>query len=733
MDYRKELNENQYKAVTSNAQYARVVAGAGSGKTRVLTYRLAYLVGEKNVDPRSIVAIAFTNKVAGEMKTRAINLLNNKGQGISVSTFHSFCARFLRQEIDCIGFPNSFLIMDEDDQEKLIKDIAVEDGFKRKDSIVSYTISFISYYKCVGMYPEDIPTKNIKSEADKKALKFFHEYENRKSKMYCLDFDDLLLKTIEILETNDFVRQKWQNRISNILVDEFQDTNDVQYKLIKLLLKPSTSLYVVGDPDQTIYTWRGANQDIIINFERDFPLAETIILNENYRSTKKILDCANKLIANNKKRVPKDLFTNNIGGEDVELISSFSREEEAHKIADKIEELHYRGVDYSKIAVLYRASYLTLPFENEFMQRRIPYRVFGGQKFFQRKEIKDVLAYFRILYNVKDDISFERIVNVPRRGFGDTSLDLLKAEKEELGLSYLEYISDIDKYETSLKPRHTTQLVLLNNKLNATRNKLKENEEAYPKILDDFIRDIGYYDYLQSEDDKAEERQENVKALFDNIIAFLKQNPSSTFDEYLENATLQSAQDEVDNNDQVSLMTVHVAKGLEYNYIFVVSFIEGVFPLARSLEENGPDGLEEERRLAYVAFTRAQKKLFVSYNSGYSFVMGSKGAPSRFVNEANLAKNNDMYYKQKPFSPFTDNNVSFDDIISQIQQDDAPKTNNIFDWRVGDIAYHDKFGKGIVTKVIDDTIIEVNFEECGRKNLVSTHPKLHRVEEGAKA
>ena len=238
---------------------------------------------------------------------------------------------------------------------------------------------------------------------------------------------------------------------------------------------------------------------------------------------------------------------------------------------------------------------------------------------------------------------------------------------------------------------------------------------------------------MQSEDDKAEERQENVKALFDNIIAFLKQNPSSTFDEYLENATLQSAQDEVDNNDQVSLMTVHVAKGLEYNYIFVVSFIEGVFPSARSLEENGPDGLEEERRLAYVAFTRAQKKLFVSYNSGYSFVMGSKGAPSRFVNEAKLAKKNDSYFKQNTFSPFADNNVSFDDIISQIQQDDAPKTNNIFDWQVGDIAYHDKFGKGIVTKVIDDTIIEINFEECGSKNLVSTHPKLHRIEEGAKA
>ena len=445
MDYATLLNDKQLAAVSTNSQYVRIVAGAGSGKTRVLTYRISYLIEKMNVMPSSIVAIAFTNKVAEEMKVRALSLLHGLGGGLSVSTFHSWCARFLRKEIDVINFPNNFTIMDEEDQMALIKNIAVDKGFKKNDEIVKYAAGFISYHKCNGRYADDVVLDEFAVLREKKALEFFHEYELRKDQMLSLDFDDLLLKTIQILENYPQIREKWQKRITNILVDEFQDTNDIQFKLIKLLMNTKTNLYVVGDPDQTIYTWRGANQQIMLDFTRTFPGAETIILNQNYRSTKPILDSANKLISHNKKRVPKDLFTERDSTNAVTVEDCFDANSEAKYVCDKIENIvRAENAKYSDVAILYRANYLTLPFEKELMRRRIPYQIYGGLKFFQRKEIKDALAYFRLIYNKKDDISFERIINVPRRGIGDVAMDILKFEKGQLNLSYFEYIQEIE-------------------------------------------------------------------------------------------------------------------------------------------------------------------------------------------------------------------------------------------------------------------------------------------------
>lgn len=740
MDYRSLLNENQYKAVSTNSQYVRVVAGAGSGKTRVLTYRLSYLISEKGVDPYSIVAIAFTNKVAAEMKTRASNLLGGKFAGLSVSTFHSFCAKFLRKEIDILDYPNNFTILDEEDVTSLIKDIGVSLGYKRNDELVKYSINYIGYNKCVGRYPSDIVIGNDYVEAEKIALKIYHQYETRKAQMLSLDFDDLLLKTIEILENYPEVREKWQNRINHILVDEFQDTNDVQYKLIKLLMNAETSLYVVGDPDQTIYTWRGANQNIIMNFNKNFFSAETIILDRNYRSTANILECSNKLIAHNKKRVPKDLYTENVGGESVICNILSKREEEAKYVVDEIEKLHRQGNSYKDIAVLYRASYLTLPFENELMRRRIPYRVYGGMKFFQRKEVKDVLAYFRLLYNQKDDISFERIVNVPRRGLGDSTLSILKVEKDSHGLSYLEYIDQIENFETDVKPKHVMVLTALLNKIKEIRTRLEENLEAYSKVLEDFIVELGYYEYLESDDDTCEERVGNVKALFENITAFLKENPESTFDQYLENAALQSSQDELNDEEQVSLMTIHVAKGLEFNFVFVISVMDGIFPSARTLDESGHDGIEEERRLCYVAFTRAKEKLFVTANTGYSFVLNSFAIKSRFIEEAGLhtvrkSFNNNFERKcstENEFGFYSQEPTNYESFYKK-DIPETPKTNGITDWKIGDVAIHQTFGKGVVINIIDDTIIEIDFESNGRKSILSNHPKLSREEKGAEA
>ena len=734
MDYSSLLNDKQLEAVSTNAQYVRVVAGAGSGKTRVLTYRISYLIEKMNVSPSSIVAIAFTNKVAEEMKARALTLLHGLGGGLHVSTFHSWCAKFLRKEIDILGFPNNFTIMDEDDQLTLIKNIAVDKGFKKNDEIVKYSFGFIGFYKCNGRYPDDIVLDEFAVLRDKKALEFFHEYELRKEQMLSLDFDDLLLKTIQILETYPDVRQKWRDRITNILVDEFQDTNDIQFKLIKLLMSSETNLYVVGDPDQTIYTWRGANQRLMLDFSNSFKTAQTIILNQNYRSTKPILDTANRLISHNKKRVPKDLFTERISDVQVTVEDCYDSNSEAKYVCDEIENIVRKGeTRYSDIAILYRANYLTLPFEKELMRRRIPYQIYGGLKFFQRKEVKDALAYFRLLYNKKDDISFERIVNVPRRGIGDVAMDILKFEKGELKLSYFEYIEEIEKHITELKPKNILALSMVIDELSSTRKRLDENLEAYPKILEDLLIKIGYFEYLQS-DDEGEGRLENVKTLLSDIVDYLKKYPESSFEDYLENATLQTSQDEMKEGDKVNLMTVHVAKGLEFKVVFVVSLTEGVFPSMKAMEEEGRDGEEEERRLCYVAFTRAKDKLYATCNSGYSYVLTSKSIRSRFFNEAGLSfVKKDFYQKpqQKPayFDFFADESRSDEEYIEE------PKTidNGITDWKVGDIAIHDVFGRGVVTSVIDDTIIQVDFENHGRKSILANHPKIHREKGGIEA
>ena len=739
MDYSSLLNDKQLAAVSTKAKYARVIAGAGSGKTRVLTYRISYLISEMNVDPSKIVAIAFTNKVAAEMKERALKLLNGAGKGLTVSTFHSWCAKFLRKEIDVLGFPNNFTIMDDEDTETLIKNIGVELGFKRNDDIVKYAIGFIGAKKCVGLYPESVLLDKYSSENAKTALRIFHLYEDRKDKMLSLDFDDLLLRTIQILTEFPEIRAKWQSRIDHILIDEFQDTNDVQFKLVTLLMNDHTNLYVVGDPDQTIYTWRGANQNIILQFNKTFPLAETLILDRNYRSTKEILDHANKLIAHNKKRIPKNLYTESEQGDPIKVEFSLKRDDEATYVANEIENIirKYPNTSYRNIAILYRAAYLTLPFENEFMRRKIPYEIFGGIKFFQRKEIKDVLAYFRLIYNHQDDLSFERIVNVPRRGIGDGAMDILKAEKEAQNLSYFDYLDNIENYQTNLKAKNIMALTAMIAKIKETKRKLDDNLEAYPKILEDFIRDLNYFEYLSSDDETAEERLQNVKSLFDDIVDFLRNNPESSFETYLENASLQTSQDEIKNGDYVSMMTIHVAKGLEFDHVFVISMIDGVFPSRRTVDESGDDGMEEERRLAYVAFTRAKKHLYITTNSAYSYVLKEESTTSRFIEEAGLKIKPKGLYQPKPRPKFSDFGYFADEprptYVSQTDAPPKPTDNGIRDWKVGDVAIHDVFGRGVVVGIIDGTILEVIFDTHGKKSILASHPKVHKEEKGAAA
>lgn len=735
MNYEKELNKNQYKAVTSSDQFLRIIAGAGSGKTRVLTYRIAYLIEKVNVYPSRILAITFTNKVAKEMKSRTINLLPDFNlQGLTILTYHSWCARFLRYEIPALGFPTNFFIMDDADSLALVKTIGETFGYKRTDDNNAIAMDYIKKKKCAGKLPSDCEKEKLGHELE---FRYFKEYERRKNELYQLDFDDLLIYAIKILEDVPEVRNKWINHYDHILVDEFQDTNDLQFKLLSLLTDSHSSVYVVGDPDQTIYTWRGANQDIIMNFGHIFKPLTTITLDENYRSTPNILNVSNALIANNPGRYEKNLFTENPKGEEVVLKSFLKVGDEATFIANKIDELKIRdkNVKYNDIAVLFRSSYLTQKLENILVAKHIPYKVYGSLKFYSRAEVKDCLAYFKLLVNEDDDISFERIINVPRRGIGDKSVSILKLEANDNHVSMIKYLKTLDKRDTKLQSRVLSSLEPLFGAMEKTKARLLENGEAYSEVLDEFITSIDYKDFLE-EKDETKDKLLNVNALINDIRDYLKENPESNFTEYLQNVTLYSAQDDIDNSDSVSLMTIHTAKGLEFDYVFLMGLEEGVFPNNRALSES-PKALEEERRLAYVACTRAKKQLFLSYNCDYSFSSGTNSVPSRFIKEMGLkpqsyggfgrrntdsfgSSNGRKYYYEGPLNNEDDNNSGYEQNIPIINN----KKNGI-NWHVGDVAIHELFGEGDVIKVEDD-IITVNFKDFGIKKLVGSHPKLSK-------
>ena len=736
MNYQNDLNENQYNAVTTEAQHVRVIAGAGSGKTRVLTYRISYLISELGVDPWKILAITFTNKVANEMKSRVLKMIPEASNDLTIRTFHSFAAFFLRHEISILGFPSSFTILDEEDQTKLVKDIAAEMGFKRGDKIVGVTLGYIGKQKLLEKYPDDITIVKPAFEDEKTCLEIYQRYEEEKYKNYALDFDDLLLLTNRILEDYPDIRTKWQNKIDHILIDEFQDTNDVEYKMVKFLKKPEASLYVVGDPDQTIYTWRGANQNIILDLNKKYYDMITIVLDRNYRSTQAILNAANKLIAHNKLRVTKNLYTKENLGNPVNVHSSPSGRLEADYVAREIKKLKdYGGYEYKDIALLYRSNYITMDFEQALTRYQIPYKIYGGTKFYQRREIKDVLSYFHLIVNTKDDISFSRIMNVPKRGIGEASEQLIKEEAKAANKSLYEYIRDVNPKESEILPRILNSLKTMITNIEIARNDIAKNEEVFSKILEDMIWSLGYQEYLLKEDD-GDERVDNVRALFEDIRHYLKNNPESTFDEYLQNIALLSAQDEVVDGDYVTLMTVHTAKGLEYPVIFVVRFNQGVFPNMRAMNEGGYLAIEEERRLAYVAMTRAKQKLYLTLSNDYSYVIQSSLGPSQFLKESgnevlvtrenNIFKSNKKPERQKVFTFDDGDHLSFEDETPKYKQDFDDVKNDVESWHVGDVVIHKKLGRGVVIALEGDDIIRVNFEEHGEKSILGTHPSVSK-------
>lgn len=725
------LNDKQVKAVTTESQYCRIIAGAGSGKTRVLTNRFVYLIDSLNHFPNQILAITFTNKAAGEIKNRIVRFLPSVNSSLlNVFTFHGFCARLLRYDIGVLNKPRSFVIIDEEDQKSIIKRILKSEGYESKSRMIKDLPGYISYQKNLGLYPEDVTIKSF-DQSEREKLRLYKIYQEELERTDQLDFDDLILKALEILRNYPEIRYKWQDRFKSILIDEFQDTNNLQYSLVKLLLKPTTSLYVVGDPDQTIYTWRGAKQEILLNLEHDFPNVETIILDENYRSTSNILKCANKLIANNKKRIEKNLFTANNIGSPVVYNSYYDSYTEAREVINQIK----RYVDsgeyvYKDIVIMYRANYLTLPFEKVLIANQIPYIIVGGLKFYQRKEVKDILAYLRLLISPKDNVSFERIFNIPKRGIGDTSISKLHDLAILDNMVYYDYLKQNDSCK-EISPRIYNAMRGVVDLIDELKGKLETMQigEFFPYMLEK----IHYKSYLKETEENYDERYENVETLISDITDVLKKDKDMTLDQYLQNISLMSAQDELETKDCVTLMTVHTAKGLEFPIVFVTGMNDGVFPSARALEEDPREGLEEERRICYVAFTRAMKELHVS-----SFLIGFRGnmsGPSQFVKEAGLAEKAKTSYRSSNSDIYSYHPASETPINKPIRKPvtvtntfatKSLNTNKAVSWKIGDRLTHITFGNGVVIGV-EDELISVQFDDGNVKKLLGTHSSITKI------
>ena len=708
-DYLLNLNDRQLQAVTTKNQYVRVIAGAGSGKTRVLTTRILYLIDQWGIPSENILAITFTNKAAKEMKDRIEKMVDDNGNSSFISTIHSFCLYFLRREIKVLDYPSNFSVIDADDQKLIIKEAIKQYDIENTKGEINNILNYISNNKAAGI---DCLAALDMANNDKYTMyaKAYQYYMDRCKQQYYLDFDDLLLFTNRILKTKSQIKEKWQKKYQFILVDEFQDIDNVQYELISHLASETSYVYVVGDPDQTIYSWRGANINIILDFDKKFKNAETIILNQNYRSTQNILNGANSLISYNKNRVKKDLISQNSAGDKIIHFSAGSEESESMYIVDKINSFLAKGNNYQDIAILYRSNYLSRSIEKRLVDYHIPYIIYGGIRFYERKEIKDMLAYLKML-SIKDDISVKRTINVPKRGIGDKSIDALFDYARENNLSLYQAI---DTYQGSGEKKMKAYKQLIDELTE------QSNDKSLTDLFDMVFQQSGYREMLtNSKDPEDANRLENIKELMNDIEDFSKSNVDATLDDYLANVALYTDIQNSSDENVVRLMTVHAAKGLEFDIVFVCALSDGIFPSQRSIEESGNKGLEEERRLAYVAFTRARKVLILTDNRGFSYSEGASKRPSRFIEEI------DSQYLKDYNKVVNDNyyNSSSSTVISHNKTVTSSKYKN------GDKVYHDVFGEGIVLKS-EGGNVQIAFSfPYGVKTIAASFPKLHKMKD----
>lgn len=737
------LNEQQKEAVLHTEGPLLILAGAGSGKTRVLTHRIAYLIEEQGVNPWNILAITFTNKAAGEMRERVDKLVGFGAESIWVSTFHSTCVRILRRHIDLLGYDNNFTIYDSDDQKTLMKDVCKLLQIDTKIFKERALLSTISHAKDELITPEEF---RIRAEGDfsqKKIAEVYEEYEKQLRANNALDFDDLLVKTVQLFQTQADVLEYYQERFRYIMVDEYQDTNTVQFELIRLLASKYRNLCVVGDDDQSIYKFRGANIKNILNFEHVFEDAKVIKLEQNYRSTSNILNAANAVIRNNRGRKDKTLWTDNGDGEKLEFRQFDTAYDEAEYIVGDIREHVDRGeCTYNDNAILYRTNAQSRIFEEKFVTANIPYKIVGGVNFYARREIKDLLSYLKTVDNGQDDLAVRRIINVPKRGIGLTSINRVQeyAVQHEVGfyeaLRAVDLIPNIGRGASKLE-----SFVAL-----IEHFKTDAQEMSISGLMKEIIEETGYIESLEAENsEEAEARIENIDELMSKIVAYEdaceEMNEPPTLSGFLEEVALVADIDSLDeNSDYVVLMTLHSAKGLEFPHVYLAGLEDGIFPSYMTITADDPEEVEEERRLCYVGITRAEKALTLSC-ARRRMIRGETqyNKMSRFLKEIpmELLSTGAVFEKEKE-EPAKQAAYMQARQAFRTKAFTAPKPARHFGtpagdgpgYGVGDRVRHMKFGEGTVTAIVEggrDYEVTVDFDGPGTKKMFATFARLQKV------
>ncbi|MED4882693.1 DNA helicase PcrA [Bacillus smithii] len=692
------LNKEQQEAVKTTEGPLLIMAGAGSGKTRVLTHRIAYLMVEKAVNPYNILAITFTNKAAREMKERVGQLMGGAAEEVWISTFHSMCVRILRRDIDRIGFNRNFTILDTTDQQSVIKGILKDKNLDPKKFDPRAILGTISSLKNELIDPESY-SKQVGSYYERIVSEVYEEYQKRLRKNQSLDFDDLIMTTIHLFQRVPDVLEYYQCKFQYIHVDEYQDTNKAQYLLVKLLASRFQNLCVVGDSDQSIYRWRGADISNILSFEKDYPNAHVILLEQNYRSTKRILQAANEVIKNNYNRKPKKLWTENPEGKKIVYFRAENEQAEAQFVAGKIKELVESGKrQLSDFAILYRTNAQSRVVEEVLMKSNIDYTIVGGIKFYDRKEIKDILAYLRLIANPDDDISLLRVINVPKRGIGSTSMDKIARYAQENDLSLFQALEEADFIGLSPK---ITKAVLEFRDLIKGYTQMQEYLSV-TELVEEVLDKSGYRDMLKAEKTlDAQSRLENIDEFLSVTKGFEENSEDKSLIAFLTDLALVAdidRLDEEDNNQQsVVLMTLHSAKGLEFPVVFLIGMEEGVFPHSRSLMDE--EEMEEERRLAYVGITRAEEELYLT-NAQMRTLYGrtNLNPVSRFIQEIPEDLLDEVVIEKKTFTRFQ-SNPSTSSQKASIRPMAVSTGGEEIPWKVGDKAEHKKWGIGTVVSV----------------------------------
>ena len=761
----KELNDKQYEAVVNTKGPCLVIAGAGSGKTKVLTHKIAYIMQEENAKPWDILAITFTNKAANEMKERIANLVGDNVKDMWVGTFHSICVRILRRFIDRIGFDTSFIIFDTSDQKTLIKnclkDLAIDDKLFNERSVQSE----ISNAKNDMLEPFQYTAKAMGDYRKEKIATVYELYQKRLKENNAIDFDDIINYTIKILMENPDVLEYYSNKFKYVLVDEYQDTNKAQFTLITLLASKNGNITVVGDNDQGIYSFRGADISNILNFEKDFPGTKIIKLEQNYRCTGNILKAANAVIKNNEVKYAKKLWTENEIGKLPKVYLADNEYDEGSYIVEQIEHLkreeYYK---YSDFAILYRMNTQSRAIEDIFRRENIPYKIIGGLKFYERKEIKDIIAYLRLIQNTSDNLSLKRIINEPKRGIGKTSLDSIEELANNEGISMYKIIKDAQQYGLNriyLKSRDFINVI--------EELRQKQKDLTISELIKLTLKKTGYMQALKDEKTiEAENRIENLDEFLTVAIEFEEQFAENTLADFLEGITLSSDLDNMEETeDSVTLMTLHSAKGLEFPVVFLVGMEEGIFPGYKSIGE--PKELEEERRLCYVGITRAKENLFLTCSKKRTiFGSTSCNAVSRFLkeipkelldgyeeafgdNENNSFKdtnytwtygNNNENVKtfkinqEEPVAVAASNKTGYnfrtaESFLSSLTKSNKNNNCDLSKYKEGQRVFHKKFGEGTISIIEpegEDLKVDINFDKVGHKRLMAKYAGLEVIE-----